>query len=144
MSQYSILAEGQGAHAEGKVSFPGSSSSRMIHAQGNGSYARGCVDASGAVKAAGKGSTAIGVGVTATDDYSTAIGKYSNDTDSTSFALRIGNGTSNTSRSNALTVDWNGNLVCNNIPAPPKEDGAYHLQCSVDSGLVMYEWIQDK
>lgn len=39
----------------------------------------------------------------------TAIGKY-NANDSNN-AFEIGNGTSNSARSNALTVDWDGNIM---------------------------------
>ena len=45
---------------------------------------------------------------TAGYNYQTAIGKY-NDNQSTN-ALEIGNGTSDNARSNALTVDWSGNV----------------------------------
>lgn len=45
-------------------------------------------------------------------DYGTLPGR-----DGT-YALIVGNGTNDRSRSNALTVDWNGNLTCNNVGAP--------------------------
>lgn len=54
-------------------------------------------------------SATIGEGLIADGGTQTAIGKY-NASDTTS-ALIIGNGTSDTSRSNALTVDWSGNVV---------------------------------
>ena len=57
------------------------------------------------------------------------------------YILVIGNGTNYNARSNALTVDWSGNLVCNNIPAPPSSDGNYVLQCSVSSGVATYSWV---
>ena len=57
------------------------------------------------------------------------------------YVLVIGNGTNYNARSNALTVDWDGNLVCNNIPAPPSSDGNYVLQCSVSSGVATYSWV---
>lgn len=53
----------------------------------------------------------------------------------------LGNGTAYDARSNALTVDWNGNLVCNNIPAPPAGDGTYNLQCSIVDGVATYSWV---
>lgn len=45
-------------------------------------------------------------------DYQTVIGKY-NDNKSTS-AFEIGNGSSNSKRLNAFTVDWEGNIYTNN------------------------------
>lgn len=50
-----------------------------------------------------------GNGLYAADDYQAAFGRY-NDPGEDS-ALTIGNGTSNSSRSNALSVDWSGNMV---------------------------------
>ena len=45
-------------------------------------------------------------------DYVTAIGKYNRKyTGINDKAFVIGNGTSDTNRSNALAVDWNGNLT---------------------------------
>lgn len=54
------------------------------------------------------------------------------------YVLVIGNGTAYNNRSNALTVDWNGNLVCNNIPACPSSDGVYNLQVSIVNGVPTY------
>lgn len=48
----------------------------------------------------------------ASSNFQTALGKFNiEDTDNT-YAEIIGNGTSNNSRSNALTVDWNGRIEC--------------------------------
>lgn len=57
-----------------------------------------------------------------------------------SYLLTIGNGTPS-ARSNALTVDWAGNLTCNNIPAPPAADGTYNLQCTISNGVASYSWV---
>ena len=58
------------------------------------------------------------------------------------YLFIIGNGSSNgNTKSNALTVDWDGNIVCNNIPAPPSTAGTYSLKCTVDaSGNATYSW----
>lgn len=58
------------------------------------------------------------------------------------YLFIIGNGDRDaTARSNALTVDWDGNLVCRNIPAPPAAAGIYTLRCTVDaSGAASYSW----
>ena len=55
----------------------------------------------------GADSLAIGLG-TETSDYSVAIGKYNNNQNVNVF--EIGNGESDSERSNALTVDWSGVL----------------------------------
>jgi len=56
----------------------------------------------------GNFSTVIGDNLVAEDECQLAIGKY-NDNQSTNV-LEIGKGTSDNARSNALTVDWTGNL----------------------------------
>ena len=71
-------------------------------------------------RADGYSSHTSGTYTKATRDYQTVIGKYNanhstNTTfDSGDYAFIIGNGTDDNraSRSNALTVDWNGNLWC--------------------------------
>ncbi len=50
-----------------------------------------------------------GNGLYATDDYQAALGKYNKQEEDS--VLTIGNGTSNSTRSNALSVDWSGNMV---------------------------------
>lgn len=57
------------------------------------------------------------------------------------YIFILGNGIYGQTPSNALTVDWDGNLVCNNIPAPPAAAGTYTLRCTVDaSGAASYSW----
>ena len=56
-------------------------------------------------------SHAQNIGTNAASECQTVIGKF-NDVDSAGrYALIIGNGTNNASSSNALTVDWNGNVT---------------------------------
>ena len=50
----------------------------------------------------------IGEGTKSNYEDQLVMGKYNNDAEA---ALIIGNGTSNTARSNALTVDWSGNIA---------------------------------
>lgn len=52
-------------------------------------------------------SYAFGYRAKTTSSYTTALGKYN---DPGNYALMVGKGTSNEARSNALTLDWNGNL----------------------------------
>ena len=62
--------------------------------------------------ASGEHSVSIGTGLIAVGDYQTALGKFN--IDETELDIRnlfvLGNGTDATNRSNAMTVDWNGNL----------------------------------
>lgn len=90
------VASGESSHAEGSGTL---ASGRMAHAEGSSTEANG-----GASHAQNDGTIANG-------ENQTALGKY-NVADTTS-AVIIGNGT-RSARSNALTVDWSGNV---NIPA---------------------------
>lgn len=86
------MATSQGSHAEGR----GTQSTALgSHAEGGGSVASGNYSHAQNFKTIAQG------------DDQTALGRY-NVADSTS-AVIIGNGTIST-RSNALTVDWNGNV----------------------------------
>lgn len=63
-------------------------------------------------KASGEHSVSIGTGLIAVGDYQTTLGKFN--IDETELDIRnlfvLGNGTDATNRSNAMTVDWSGNL----------------------------------
>lgn len=87
------VASGEESHAEG----------RSTEAYGDASHAEGWNTI-----AEGGFSHAQNEGTYAKANAQTAIGKY-NDVDFTS-AFIIGNGTSDNARSNALTVDWSGNV----------------------------------
>lgn len=86
-------ASGQSSHAEGEHT-----EASEIGAHAEGSY----------TKAMGAYSHAEGVGTIAKNDYQTVIGRYNANKNS---AFIIGNGSSDTERSNALTVDWDGNIT---------------------------------
>lgn len=125
------LAHGTSANASGNnsVALSGSHSGGMFstacsYATANGNY-----------------SFAAGQGSLASSNNQIAVGKYNLQDNNSTYAFIIGNGTSNNAQSNALTVDWNGNLVCNNIPAPPAADGTYNLSCTVSNGTVTYAWV---
>ena len=113
------------------------------------------------------GSHVEGLGNIATGDYQHVGGKYN--TADANKAFIIGNGTKvqdTVTRSNALTVDWNGNMVlagditpgtqltttaptlaaainelAAKIPAPPTTDGTYTLSVTVSSGVPTYSWV---
>lgn len=101
------VASDEGAHAEGlRTTASGANS----HAEGSVTTASG-FDAhaqNGGTVASGDYSHAGGESTTAGYDSQTTIGRY-NDNQSTT-AFEIGNGTADNARSNALTVDWSGNV----------------------------------
>ena len=60
---------------------------------------------------------ASGIGTIANQPGQTAIGWF-NEASSTNTLFEIGNGLSSSSRSNALEVDWDGNVECANLGVP--------------------------
>lgn len=77
---------------------------------GFGAVAIGVSDSfAGSVYASNDGSVALGHGTKSLSDYQVAIGKDNIGDSSNTYAFIVGNGTSNTSRSNAYTLDWQGN-----------------------------------
>ena len=120
-----VTASGITSHAEGTAT---SAIGNYSHTEGNGVSAIGDFShAEGnATIASGHGSHTQNIGTIALEDYQTVIGKYNAATVSGqgtasspytysnvgNYAFIIGNGTNNTTatRSNALTVDWNGNV----------------------------------
>lgn len=107
-------------------------------------------------EANGSESIVLGTGLNAIGNSQTVIGILNSTDDTKAFIL--GNGKVNYAgetvgtditftRSNALTVDWDGNLEAAgiikalNIPDPPISDGTYTLQCTVSSGVATYAWV---
>lgn len=109
------FAEGKGTKASGNFShaegFNTTASAAYSHAEGRGTTASGSVShAEGTdTVASGIRSHAGGYGTIAKGENQTAIGKYNVEDVSNKYAFIIGNGTSST-RKNALTVDWSGNV----------------------------------
>ena len=117
-------ASGESSHAEGRVTTASGDSS---HAEGNNTTASAfCSHAEGdSTTASGyyshaEGNYTIasrycshagGDSTVADNDCMTAIGKYN--TKNSGKAFVIGNGTSDTARSDAFTVDWDGNTTIN-------------------------------
>ena len=111
---YPIEVTGQGAFAVGEAS----SDSQSLKATGASSFAQGR-----GVQATGFGSVAHGYKSTASGNYATAnglvtkasspyqfvTGKRNVEDSSEQYSFVVGNGTSDTSRSNAYTLDWQGN-----------------------------------
>lgn len=90
---YATTASGLYTHTEGERT---SASARCAHAEGNGSTASGAYS-----HAEGQGTIAKGM-------FSHAQGKYNIQDNNDTYAHIVGNGTSS-ARSNAHTVDWEGN-----------------------------------
>lgn len=122
---YNTEAKGHSSHAEGHETIAWRD---YAHVGGDGCQAEG-----EASHAEGVNTYAIGDYSHAQNEYTvaekcsqTTIGTYnirdrasstthpSGDTDYGIYALIIGNGTSDTARSNAFTVDWTGNIRCGN------------------------------
>ena len=91
---YGTIASGQYTHSEGKDT---SALSYGAHAEGELTIA------------AGSYSHAEGLGTTAQSAYQHVQGKYNIVDASTTYAHIVGNGSDNNARSNAHTLDWNGN-----------------------------------
>ena len=127
------VAAGQNSIASGRSSFafgekttgkdPTTASGLMSFAFGLSSTASGGLAIAGGQlsEANATASVAIGNGVKATGRTSVVIGQYnvpddnpvdtSHGSGARKYLLTVGNGTADNARSNALTVDWSGNLV---------------------------------
>ena len=90
-------ASGDGSHAEGQESVASGTDS---HAEGTGSVT--------GVNA--QASHAQNYHTRASSPYQTAIGKFNKGDGLKTYALIIGNGTSDTARNNALAVTWGGDV----------------------------------
>ena len=118
---YYTTASGSYSHAEGNDT---TASGYYSHAEGIDSVASGsCSHAEGyslasgshshaegrQTEASGSCSHAEGLNNIASGDYSHVQGKYNVADAAEKYAHIVGNGTSNTKRSNAHTLDWSGN-----------------------------------
>ena len=105
---YNTTASGWASHAEGR-----STRASGVYSHAEGYYTTANEWASHAegysTTASATGAHAGGLKTVADGDYMTAIGKYN--TENSGKAFVIGNGTSDTARSDAFAVDWNGNLT---------------------------------
>lgn len=104
------VASGDQSHAEGCNPI---ASGQASHAQGVNTVASGecsCAGGEGS-KATERFSCAIGNHVIAASASQTVIGKYNIQDASNAYSLIIGNGGSDTTRSNALTVGWGGDIT---------------------------------
>ena len=101
-------ASGESSHAEGSFTI---AAGNYSHAEGNGASTSG--ESSHAegfyTLAAGNYSHAEGYYTKASSSNQHVQGKYNIEDTANKYAHIVGNGTSNTARANAHTLDWNGN-----------------------------------
>ena len=112
---WSTTASGGSSHAEGFGTTANGSSS---HAEGHSSIASGNY-------AHAQNSSTV-----AASSNQTALGRYNEEDASGTYAVIVGNGFSDLTRSNALTVDWDGNLACNNFGAKTTSHSASSVTIS--------------
>lgn len=107
---YETIADGMGSHAEG---YKTHSTLSGAHAEGWNTYAGESAHAEGRdTEAVGRFSHAEGLGTKTTplNEGEHVQGRYNiADDDDAIYAHIVGNGTSDTERSNAHTLDWSGN-----------------------------------
>ena len=119
---YDVTASGRMSHAEGRDTVASEEYSHaegyytraegpISHAEGLGSVASGTAShAEGNLtEASGTNSHAQNEATIAASKYQTALGKYNIADNNATYSVIIGNGNEN-QRSNALTVDWQGNV----------------------------------
>ena len=116
------LTKGDKSHVEGADCLALGTTS---HAEGNGSIA------------SGDNSHAEGGGTTASSEYQHVQGKFNIEDTESKYAFIIGNGTSDTDRSNAFAIDWDGKIY--------QGDSSIGIQLSqnVDLTLEEYEALSD-
>ena len=90
----STTASGRASHAEGQLT---TADGQVAHAEGYGTTASGDY------------SHAEGFGTKASGDHQHAFGKYNVEDTNDTYLEIAGNGTGDNARSNARTLDWNGN-----------------------------------
>lgn len=104
----SSKAIGNGSYAEGQGTV---ASGVYSHAEGSSTTASGWASHAEGYETTASGgySHAEGYETIASGDYSHVQGKYNIENTSNKYAHIVGNGKSDTARSNAHTLDWNGN-----------------------------------
>lgn len=144
---YFAAASGTSAHAEGRNT---AASSAYAHAEGwNTTASGGSSHAEGfGTTASGSSSHAEGHSSIASGNYAhaqnsstvaassnqTALGRYNEEDASGTYAVIVGNGFSDLTRSNALTVDWDGNVACAGTVTPTYAEST----CTIESGATEY------
>lgn len=129
---YNTMASGNYSHAEGHSTTAGSHSA---HAEGHSTTARGSYAHAEGYKTIANGSYshAEGYNTTTFSDCVHVQGKYNIDDRSNQYSHIVGNGTGDTTRSNAHTLDWSGNawfsgdVYTGSTSGTNKDDGSKKL-----------------
>lgn len=142
---------GDNSHAEGNNT---TASGLDSHAEGDTTTASGYAShAEGFVTtASGEVSHAEGYGTNAASQCQHSQGKYNIEDSSDTYADIIGNGTSDTARSNAATVDWSGNawyagdVYVGSTSGTNKDAGSKKLATEeyVDSAVSIYTGVEEE
>ena len=105
---YETIASGEESHAEGSQT---TASGEKSHAEGTQTTASGNYSHSegGSTTASGMGSHAEGYETIASGYYSHVQGQFNVEDTENKYVHIVGNGSSNDKRSNAHTLDWDGN-----------------------------------
>ena len=121
-----VAASGYASHAEGYHSL---ASGNVSHAEGSDVVASGYIShAEGRDSvASGNNSHAQNKGTIAASSSQTVLGTYNVEDAAGTYAAIIGNGTSDTARSNALTVGWDGTVTLAK-PLPKASGGLGHTR----------------
>ena len=103
-----VEASGDFSTAQGNMTVASNFNS---HAEGFETQANGASSHAEGIKTQANGiaSHSEGIGTIASQDYQTVSGKYNVEDIDNQYVHIVGNGISNTTRSNAHTLDWNGN-----------------------------------
>ena len=139
---FSTTASKYYSHAEGSNTTASGTSS---HAEGSGTTAEG----SGTTATAGS-SHAEGSGTKASSANQHVQGKFNVEDTASKYAMIIGNGTSDDARSNAFTVDWNGNVECgtiNGVNITQISSGVGQIDATegaTDHGEIFNEYTRNK
>ena len=107
---YHTLAQDMYSHAEGYYT---TASMVYAHAEGDYTVASDVASHSEGIHtvASGYASHAQNEGTIAASHHQTAIGRFNIEDANDTYAVILGNGINNDSRSNAFTVDWDGNVA---------------------------------
>ena len=100
------VASGNRAHAEGETT---TASGEASHAEGNHTQAKGAASHAG------------GVYTMAGSDHQYVIGRFNKIDTEGKYAFIVGNGTSETDRSNAMAVRWDGTLELSGVSITPDQ-----------------------
>ena len=142
-------ASGYYSHAEGSTT---NATADTSHAEGSGTTASGYAshaEGSGTTATAGS-SHAEGSGTKASSANQHVQGKYNVEDTAGTYAMIIGNGTADDARSNAFTVDWNGNVECgtiNGVNITQISSGVGQIDATegaTDHGEIFNEYTRNK